>query len=220
MGSEAPGLQLHPVVSEWFRRRFPEGATPPQEQGWPAIRAGGDTLIAAPTGSGKTLTGFLMAIDRLYREGVDMSSTPRTRVVYVSPLKALAVDVHGNLERPLAEMRQIAEERGEAPPAITVAVRTGDTPASARTAMLTRPPTILVTTPESLYLLVTSARGRTMLATTETVIVDEIHALVRDKRGSTWPSPSSVSTGWWWVPGPSGSGCPPPSVLSTRPPAC
>ncbi len=184
MGSEAPGLQLHPVVSEWFRRRFPAGATPPQEQGWPAIRAGGDTLIAAPTGSGKTLTGFLMAIDRLYREGVDMSSTPRTRVVYVSPLKALAVDVHGNLERPLAEMRQIAEERGEAPPAITVAVRTGDTPASARTAMLTRPPTILVTTPESLYLLVTSARGRTMLATTETVIGDEIHAQVRDKRGS------------------------------------
>jgi ATP-dependent Lhr-like helicase len=184
MASPAPTMPLHPVVAEWFVRRFPDGPSAPQELGWPAIRAGGDTLIAAPTGSGKTLTGFLMAIDRLYREGAADPVMPRTRVVYVSPLKALAVDIHDNLERPLAEMRAIAEELGEAPPPITVAVRTGDTPPGGRAAMLARPPTILVTTPESLYLLVTSARGRTMLATTETVIVDEIHALARDKRGS------------------------------------
>ena len=187
MASPVPVVDLHPVVAEWFTRRFPDGPSAPQQQGWPSIRAGGDTLIAAPTGSGKTLTGFLMAIDRLYRQGGDGPGgqvNPRTRVVYVSPLKALAVDIHDNLERPLAEMRQIAEELGFPPPPLTVAVRTGDTPASARTAMLSRPPTILVTTPESLYLLVTAAGGRTMLATTETVIVDEIHALARDKRGS------------------------------------
>ena len=184
MASPAPTMPLHPVVAEWFARRFPDGPSAPQELGWPAIRAGGDTLIASPTGSGKTLTGFLMAIDRLYREATADPVIPRTRVVYVSPLKALAVDIHDNLERPLAEMRAIASELGEAPPPITVAVRTGDTPAGARAAMLARPPTILVTTPESLYLLVTSAKGRTMLATAETVIVDEIHALARDKRGS------------------------------------
>jgi ATP-dependent Lhr-like helicase len=184
MASRAPTTDLHPVVAEWFARRFPDGPSAPQERGWPSIRRGDDTLIAAPTGSGKTLTGFLMAIDRLYREGAAPEAAPRTRVVYVSPLKALAVDIHDNLERPLAEMRRIAEELGRPPPPITVAVRTGDTPSSARTAMLSRPPTILVTTPESLYLLVTAARGRTLLATTETVIVDEIHALARDKRGS------------------------------------
>ena len=186
MGPDGALPVLHPVVAEWFRRRFPEGPSAPQALGWPAIAAGGDTLIAAPTGSGKTLTGFLMAIDRLYREGVaaDGPATPRTRVVYVSPLKALAVDIHDNLERPLAEMRAVADELAEPPLPITVAVRTGDTPAAARAAMLAKPPTILVTTPESLYLLVTSAKGRTLLATTETVIVDEIHALARDKRGS------------------------------------
>ncbi len=115
MASRAPTTDLHPVVAEWFARRFPDGPSAPQERGWPSIRRGDDTLIAAPTGSGKTLTGFLMAIDRLYREGAVPEAAPRTRVVYVSPLKALAVDIHDNLERPLAEMRRIAEELGRPP---------------------------------------------------------------------------------------------------------
>ena len=176
---------FHPAVAEWFRRRFPEGPTEAQAQGWPHIAAGADTLIAAPTGSGKTLAAFLVAIDRLYREhehGVDVSVG--TRVVYVSPLKALAVDIGENLERPLAEIADVAAELGFDPPDIRVSVRTGDTTSSQRSAMVRRPPSFVVTTPESLYLLVTSARGRDALKTTETVIVDEIHAVARDKRGS------------------------------------
>ncbi len=181
----AAGDGFHPAVAEWFRRRFPGGPTAPQREGWQHIAAGLDTLIAAPTGSGKTLAGFLVGIDRLYRahdagepvEGV-------TRVVYVSPLKALAVDIAENLERPLAEIAAIAAELGLLAPAVRVAVRTGDTPSSQRAAMLRRPPSFVVTTPESLYLLVTSARSREVLRTVETVIVDEIHAVARDKRGS------------------------------------
>jgi len=182
-GGAADGF--HPAVAEWFRRRFPDGPTEAQAQGWPHIASGADTLIAAPTGSGKTLAAFLVAIDRLYREhdqGVDVSTG--TRVVYVSPLKALAVDIGENLEQPLAEIADVAAELGFDAPEIRVAVRTGDTTSSQRSAMVRRPPSFVVTTPESLYLLVTSTRGREALRTTETVIVDEIHAVARDKRGS------------------------------------
>jgi ATP-dependent Lhr-like helicase len=176
---------FHPAVATWFLRRFPEGPTAPQLQGWPHIAAGRHTLIAAPTGSGKTLAGFLVAIDSLYRAheaGAEVGNV--TRTVYVSPLKALAVDIAQNLEQPLAEITQVAAELGFDPPDIRVAVRTGDTSSSERTTMLRRPPSFVVTTPESLYLLVTSERGRQALATVERVIVDEIHAVARDKRGS------------------------------------
>ena len=176
---------FHPAVAEWFRRRFPEGPTEPQARGWPLIASGQDTLISAPTGSGKTLAGFLVAIDSLYRAhqaGADVSCV--TRTVYVSPLKALAVDIAENLERPLAEIAAIAKEMGLEPAAIRVAVRTGDTTSSERATMVRRPPSFVVTTPESLYLLVTSGKGREALRTTETVIVDEIHAVARDKRGA------------------------------------
>ena len=176
---------FHPAISSWFARRFPGGPTDPQAQGWPRIASGADTLIAAPTGSGKTLTGFLVAIDaayRAHRAGEALAGT--TRLVYVSPLKALAVDIHQNLEQPLAEIAEEAARLGLEVPPITVAVRTGDTTAGARAAMVKDPPTFLVTTPESLYLLVTAERSRRTLGALETVIVDEIHALARDKRGS------------------------------------
>jgi len=175
---------FHPAVASWFARRFPDGPSPPQEQGWPLISGGGDTLIAAPTGSGKTLAGFLVAIDAAYRARAAGDDIGGTRLVYVSPLKALAVDIHENLERPLAEIAEVAQELGLPVPPITVAVRTGDTTSSARTAMVKAPPTFLVTTPESLYLLVTADRSRAVLGNVDTVIVDEIHALARDKRGS------------------------------------
>jgi ATP-dependent Lhr-like helicase len=180
---QAPAF--HPAVAAWFARRFPEGPTEPQAEGWPVIASGRDTLIAAPTGSGKTLAGFLVAIDALYRaheQGAEVSDV--TRVVYVSPLKALAVDVAENLERPLGEIADVAREMGLDPPDIRVAVRTGDTTSSQRAAMVRRPPSIVVTTPESLYLLITSGKGRDALRTVETVIVDEIHAVARDKRGA------------------------------------
>ncbi|MDA8301893.1 MAG: DEAD/DEAH box helicase [Actinomycetota bacterium] len=176
---------LHPAVAAWFAGAFPEGPTEPQALGWPLVEQGGDVLIAAPTGSGKTLAGFLMAINQAYRaheRGEDI--TGRTRVVYVSPLKALAVDVHQNLERPLAEIAQAAESLGLTPAPVTVAVRTGDTTSGARAAMVKAPPTILVTTPESLYLYLTAERSRQTLTEVKTVVVDEIHALARDKRGS------------------------------------
>ena len=176
---------FHPAVRAWFARRFPDGPTPPQAEAWPLIRAGSNTLIAAPTGSGKTLSAFLVAIDQLYREadaGVDISK--QTRVVYVSPLRALAVDIKENLERPLTEIAQEAERLGLPPAPLTVAVRTGDTTPAARAAILRKPPTFLVTTPESLYLSVTAERSRVRLETVRTVIIDEIHALARDKRGS------------------------------------
>ena len=169
----------------WFERRFPAGPTAPQAAGWREIAAGRHTLIAAPTGSGKTLAAFLMCIDRIYRAheaGQEPGAGPQ--VVYVSPLKALAVDIHLNLERPLAEIAGTAAELGLSAPAIRVAVRTGDTAAGERAAMLKNPPDFLITTPESLYLLVTSERGRTMLAATRTVIVDEIHSVAGNKRGS------------------------------------
>ncbi len=168
---------FHPAVRGWFEARLGE-PTPPQREGWPFIREGRHTLIAAPTGSGKTLAAFLSAIDSLIRRGPELAD--ETQVLYVSPLRALSNDVQKNLQGPLEEIRAA----NPSVPEVRVLVRTGDTPSGARTAMTRRPPHILVTTPESLYLLLTSVGGRRMLSTVRTVIVDEIHALVRDKRGS------------------------------------
>ena len=191
---------FHPAIRAWFERQFPAGPTEPQARGWAEIAAGRHTLIAAPTGSGKTLAAFLVCIDRLYRAhdeagereagaagraGPSGSAEPAgPRVVYVSPLKALAVDIWQNLERPLAEIAGVAAELGLAAPDIRIAVRTGDTAASERAAMLKRPPDVLITTPESLFLLVTADKPRAMLRTADTVIVDEIHAVAGSKRGS------------------------------------
>src|SRR5262245_13266225 len=176
---------FHPAVRAWFERRFPSGPTDPQAQGWPAIATGGDTLIAAPTGSGKTLAAFLVAIDRLFRDAQRTASLPDvTQVVYVSPLKALAADIQQNLQAPLAEIRAVSEELGLPAPDLRVLLRTGDTPAGARAAMTKRPPHLLVTPPESLYLLVTAAKSLEGLRRVSTVIIDEIHAVARDKRGA------------------------------------
>ncbi|HEX3656168.1 MAG TPA: DEAD/DEAH box helicase [Pirellulales bacterium] len=174
---------FHPLVASWFGRRFGE-PTEPQRLGWPSIAAGRHTLIAAPTGSGKTLAAFLSCLDQLLKDGLAGDLPDATQVVYISPLKALSNDIHRNLEIPLAELTEAAEQAGHQLPPIRAAVRTGDTPASQRQAMLRRPPHILVTTPESLYLLLTSAKSRETLRSVRTVIVDEIHALARDKRGT------------------------------------
>src|SRR5215469_5399982 len=173
----------HPLVAEWFVSRFGT-PTEPQEQGWPHILAGRTTLISAPTGSGKTLAAFLACIDRLVRKGLAGDLSDRTEVLYVSPLKALGNDIQKNLEIPLGEILALAGERGWLMPEIRAAVRTGDTLMPERRAMLKRPPHILVTTPESLYILLTSERSRAMLRDVETVIVDEIHAVADDKRGA------------------------------------
>jgi ATP-dependent helicase Lhr and Lhr-like helicase len=172
----------HPLVQEWFVSRFGT-PTEPQEQGWPHILAGHTTLIAAPTGSGKTLAAFLACIDRLVRKAVAGHLSDRTEVLYVSPLKALGNDIQKNLEIPLGEILQMAGERGLLMPEIRTAVRTGDTLMKDRRAMLKRPPHILVTTPESLYILLTAESSRRILRDVETVIVDEIHAVADDKRG-------------------------------------
>ena len=162
---------FHPVVAKWFTDRFGT-PTEPQEQGWPRIRAGEDTLIAAPTGSGKTLAAFLAAIDELVREGLMRPDglPDETRVVYVSPLKALGNDIRKNLEEPLAELEAVAAKSWVKLPKIRTAVRSGDTTGSERQAMLKKPPHVLITTPESLYLLLTSEGGREMLATTRQVL--------------------------------------------------
>ncbi|MFP5231871.1 MAG: DEAD/DEAH box helicase [Acidobacteriota bacterium] len=173
----------HPIVQEWFLRRF-GSPTEPQIAGWPAILRGEPTLLSAPTGSGKTLSAFLVAIDRLLRAAIAGRLDPRTQVVYVSPLKALSNDIQKNLQAPLAEIQQLAMERGHLCPEIRVGVRTGDTLAKDRAAMLKHPPHILVTTPESLYILLTAARSRQNLTRVETVIVDEIHAVAGNKRGA------------------------------------
>src|SRR6266496_3653437 len=173
----------HPLVAEWFVRKFGT-PTEPQEQGWPHILAGRTTLISAPTGSGKTLAAFLACIDRLVRKALAGELQDRTEVVYVSPLKALGNDIQKNLEGPLGEILQMAGERGLLMPEIRTAVRTGDTLMKERRAMLKRPPHILVTTPESLYILLTAESSRKILRQVETVIVDEIHAVADDKRGA------------------------------------
>ncbi len=184
------------AVRIWFEETFGE-PTPPQAQGWPAIQRGEHTLILAPTGSGKTLTAFLWAIDEIYRETSDVgagfprpsppSTTPGIRLVYISPLKALNNDIERNLRAPLAGIRAVAARLGQALPPLRrspiVAVRTGDTPASARAAMLKQPPHILITTPESFYLMLTSPRARELFRPVRTVVVDEIHTLCGDKRG-------------------------------------
>jgi len=178
-----PLQPFHPAVARWFRTTFRE-PTGAQAAAWPEIRGGRHTLIAAPTGSGKTLAAFLAAIDSLVRDGVAGTLTDETRVLYVSPLKALSNDIERNLQWPLAGIRE--ELRRQDLPAIEVrvAVRTGDTPPGEREAMKRRPPHILVTTPESLYLLLTSDSGRALLSTVRSVIVDEIHAVAGTKRGS------------------------------------
>ena len=179
----SPAPLFHPAVTAWFANRF-ASPTPAQAQAWPAIQAGRHTLIAAPTGSGKTLAAFLAAIDGLVRQGLAGDLTDATQVVYVSPLKALSNDIQRNLEEPLAGIRQALRERGLPDVEIRTWVRTGDTPPGERERMRRRPPHILVTTPESLYILLGSGSGRAMLATTRTVIVDEIHAMAANKRGA------------------------------------
>ena len=173
----------HPIIQEWFVTRFGT-PTEPQAQGWPPILAGEPTLISAPTGSGKTLAAFLVCIDRLFRRSLEGSLRPTTQVVYVSPLKALSNDILKNLEEPLREIQQLALERGYLSVGIRTGVRTGDTLQKERASMLRNPPHILVTTPESLYILLTAKRSREHLRCVETVIVDEIHAVADGKRGA------------------------------------
>src|SRR6185312_13477223 len=176
---------FHPAVAEWVRRRF-GGPTPAQAQAWPLIADGRDVLVTAPTGSGKTLAAFLWALDRLVHEAIAaVGALPdRTSVLYVSPLKALSNDVRRNLEQPLAEIRELAVELGYAAPQVRTAVRTGDTTARERRQITVHPPHVLVTTPESLFILLTSESGRRALRDVRTVIVDEIHAVAPDKRGA------------------------------------
>ncbi len=174
---------FHPAIERWFASRFRE-PTEPQQRAWPVIQAGRNALIAAPTGAGKTFAAFLAAIDSLLRQGLDGTLADGTQVVYVSPLKALSNDVQKNLAEPLAEIRRTLEALCLPDVEIRTLVRTGDTPGAERQEMVRRPPHILVTTPESLYLILTSERAREMLRGVRTVIVDEIHAVARDKRGS------------------------------------
>jgi ATP-dependent Lhr-like helicase len=170
--AEAVLREFHPAVRTWFERRFPDGPTAPQLGGWPQIRLGRNTLIAAPTGSGKTLSAFLVCIDRLYRKRLAGALDDRkVQVVYVSPLKALTVDIQQNLERPLLEIERISSELGFCPPELRVGVRSGDTPAAKRAWMLKHPPHFLITTPESLYLLLTADKSRSVLDQVDTVIV-------------------------------------------------
>ena len=174
---------FHPIVREWFERKF-SAPTEAQKLGWPAIAGGKHTLIAAPTGSGKTLAAFLLCIDRLLRAAMNGDLTDSAQVVYVSPLKALSNDVHKNLSVPLQEIFQLSSERGMKIPEIRIALRTGDTPAHERQARARRPPHIWITTPESFYILLTSESGRRGLAGVHTLILDEIHSIAGNKRGS------------------------------------
>ena len=174
---------FHPAVADWFESRFAR-ATAAQVDAWPLIKAGRHTLIAAPTGSGKTFAAFMAAIDELVRQGIAGELKDETQVVYVSPLKALSNDIQRNLEAPLTGIREELRRRGLPDVEISTWVRTGDTPAGERQRRMRRPPHIVVTTPKSLYILLGSESGRKMLATTRSVIVDEIHAVAPNKRGS------------------------------------
>ena len=178
-----PLSTFHPAVQRWFQQAF-EAPSPPQVAGWPEIAAGRDTLIAAPTGTGKTLAAFLACLNDLFVQGFAGSLDDRTQVVYISPLKALSNDIEINLRAPLAGITAVASEMGLITPPIRVGVRTGDTSAADRLKMTKTPPHILVTTPESLYILLTAEKSRQRLRGVKTVIVDEIHAVARDKRGS------------------------------------
>ncbi len=178
-----PLEKFHSATRNWFEQHL--GApTEAQAQAWPAIQKGQHTLISAPTGSGKTLAAFYSAIDGLVKQGLNGGLTNSTQILYVSPLKALSNDIHRNLEVPLAGIAQQLQQQGLPAVDISIAVRTGDTPQSARQKMLKKPPHILVTTPESLYLLLTSAGGRSLIASVKTLIIDEIHAVLGDKRGA------------------------------------
>jgi ATP-dependent Lhr-like helicase len=181
--SAMPTLPFHPIIADWFTARF-ACATDVQTQAWPAIQSGHDVLIAAPTGSGKTLAAFLSCIDRLFQQAVNCDLRDETQVLYVSPLKALSNDVQKNLQQPLTEIGQAALTAGLLLPELRVVVRTGDTPMTERQQMLRRPPHILITTPESLFILLTAEKSRAMLKTVRTVIVDEIHAVAPNKRGA------------------------------------
>ncbi len=176
-------LPFHPIIAEWFTTRF-ACATDVQVQAWPAIQSDRNVLIAAPTGSGKTLAAFLSCIDRLFRQAVACELRDETQVLYVSPLKALSNDIQKNLQQPLNEIGQAALASGLLLPELRVVVRTGDTPMTERQQMLRRPPHILITTPESLFILLTAEKSRAMLKTVRTVIVDEIHAVAPNKRGA------------------------------------
>jgi ATP-dependent helicase Lhr and Lhr-like helicase len=176
-------FQFHPLVARWFEQTF-GSPTEPQMRGWPAIQSGQHVLISAPTGSGKTLAAFLASLDALFREGADGLLPDETQVVYVSPLKALSNDIRKNLQEPLSGIRALLCERNGHDIDVRAEVRTGDTSAAQRQALIKRPPHILVTTPESLYLLLTSESGRGMLRTARTLILDEIHAVVDDRRGA------------------------------------
>src|SRR5213596_2747166 len=175
--------RFHPAVARWFEQTF-GSPTEPQLRGWPAIQSGRHVLISAPTGSGKTLAAFLASLDALFREGVEADLPNETQVVYVSPLKALSNDIRKNLQEPLAGIRALLCEKNGLEIDVRAEVRTGDTTASQRQALIKKPPHILVTTPESLYLLLTSDSGRQMLSTARTLIMDEIHAVVDDRRGA------------------------------------
>ena len=176
-------FQFHPAVTRWFEQTF-GSPTEPQLRGWPAIQSGRHVLISAPTGSGKTLAAFLASLDALFHEGEQTDLPDETQVVYVSPLKALSNDIRKNLQEPLAGIRSLLRETEGHDIDVRAEVRTGDTTAAQRQALIKKPPHILVTTPESLYLLLTSDSGRGMLSTTRTLIMDEIHAVVDDRRGA------------------------------------
>ena len=176
-------FRFHPAVARWFEQTF-GSPTEPQMRGWPAIQSGRHVLISAPTGSGKTLAAFLASLDALFREGARTHLPDKTQVVYVSPLKALSNDIRKNLQEPLAGIRALLRETEGHDIDVRAEVRTGDTTAAQRQALIKKPPHILVTTPESLYLLLTSESGRDMLRTVRTLILDEIHAVVDDRRGA------------------------------------
>src|SRR5437762_6536724 len=175
-------FEFHPAVARWFEQTF-GSPTEPQILGWPEIQSGRHVLISAPTGSGKTLAAFLASLDQLFRHGIAGELGDQTQIVYVSPLKALSNDIRKNLQEPLAGIRELLKQEGHDVD-LRAEVRTGDTTAAQRRALVKTPPHILVTTPESLYLLLTSDSGRKMLSSVRTVIVDEIHAVVDDRRGS------------------------------------